>query len=211
MSAPATETALQVARCDGKLPPARSLPRRRTQTADQERNRRRSPDVVPRLRRFLRAGALFQADRDAASCGRRRSPPSPASAARAASRISSRRYGAHYIHGRSLAFASGRFAVPARPARVRVWRRRRPVLHRRQSLHPHGAQEHQADLRRHGQLGLRPDQETDLAHLTARVQEQDRHLGRGGLSHQPDEAGHRRRRHLRGPHHPLQSRTTSCR
>ena len=34
-------------------------------------------------------------------------------------------YGAHYIHGRSLPFASGDFALPARPARLRVRRRRR--------------------------------------------------------------------------------------
>ena len=103
------------------------------------------------------------------------------------------------------------FALAARPARLRVRRRRRPLLHRRQPFHPHRAQERQADLRGDGQLGLWPDQETDLAHLAARLQEQDRHLGRGGLPDQPDEAGHRRGRHFRRADHAAPTRITCCR
>ena len=120
-------------------------------------------------------------------------------------------HGAHFIHGRALPFASG--VSLSRPgfARLRLQRRRRRVFHRRQPLHAHRAQKHQDDARRHGQPGLRPHQKADLAHVAARFQEQDRHLGRGGLSDQSRETGHRRRRHRlwRAPRPRI--RTTSSR
>ena len=143
--------------------------------------------------------------------GTRRSPPSPASAAPAAFRISSRATARITSTAARCRFASGISPRAARSARVRVRRRRRRVLHRRQSFQPHRAQEHQDDLRRHGQLGLRPDEEADLAHVAARFQEQDRPTGRGGLSDQPDETGDLGRRNVRRAHarHEPESRVAN--
>ena len=50
--------------------PRRSPARRGAQRVDQKRNGRRSPDVVPGLRRFLRPRALLQADREAQTLAR---------------------------------------------------------------------------------------------------------------------------------------------
>src|SRR5216117_1977211 len=81
-------------------------------------------------------------------------------------------HGAHYIHGRAVPLASG--ISLARSACVPVWRRRRRILNRRQPSRSRRAQEHQPDLFHHGQLRLWPDEETNIADLTDRVQEQDR-------------------------------------
>jgi hypothetical protein len=87
-------------------------------------------------------------------------------------------HGVHFIHGRALSFASG-VSLSRPDLHVFVFGGDGDAfLDRRQSFHAHGAEEHQDDLRGHGQLGLRADQETNLPHLSARIQEQDRPLGR---------------------------------
>ena len=120
-------------------------------------------------------------------------------------------HGAHYHPRTRAAVCERHFPFAARPPRLRFRRRRRRLFHRRKSFQPHGAQEHQDDLLRDGQLGLWPDEKADLAHVAARLQEQDRPMGLGGLSDQPDEAGDRRRGHVCRAHDAHESRTTFCR
>ena len=57
----------------------------------------------------------------------------------------------------------------------------------------------QADLRHHGQLRLRADQEADLAHVADRLQVQDRPDRRDRPADQPDAHARQQRRHLRRP------------
>ena len=120
-------------------------------------------------------------------------------------------HGAHYIHGRALPFASG-ISLSRPDLHVFVFGGDGDAFSIGGNHFNHTARKNiKLTYVRHGQLGLRPDQEADLAHVAARFQEQDRPMGRGGLSDQPDEAGDRRRRHVRRAHHAHESRITFCR
>ena len=109
-------------------------------------------------------------------------------------------YGAHFIHGRAVPLAIRHQPGPARPARLSLRRRRRRLLHRRQPSQSRRAQEHQHDLRHHGQLRLWPDEEADLADVADRLQIEDRPDRRDRPADQPDETTHLRRRHLHRAH-----------
>ncbi len=120
-------------------------------------------------------------------------------------------YGAHYIHGRSLPFASG--ISLSRPD-LHVF-----VFGGDGDLFSIGGNHFTHTARKNVKLtcvamdnwvyGLTKKQTSPTS--PHRLQEQDRHLGRGGLSDQPDEAGHRGGRHAssRGPPAPI--RITSSR
>ena len=98
----------------------------------------------------------------------RKSPALPASAARRGFPYFVNAYGVHFLHGRAAAFATGVSLM-------------RPDLHvfvfggdgdafsiGGNHLNSRRPQEHQDDLRHHGQLRVRPDQEADVPDVADR-------------------------------------------
>jgi hypothetical protein len=140
--------------------------RHRAQTADEKRTGRRPPDLVPGLRRFFRAGPLFQIAGKAQAVARenrhhrrhRVFEPVSVFCARPTARIS---------------FMAARCPLPA------AFRSRAPTctfsfsaamatpFPSAATMSIIRAPEHQDDLRHHGQLGLWLDQEANFAHFAA--------------------------------------------
>ncbi len=97
-------------------------------------------------------------------------------------------HGAHYIHGRALPFASG-VSLTRPDLHVFVFGGDGDAFSIGGNHLNHTARKNiKMTYVHHGQLRLRPDQKADLAHVAARFQKQDRHLGRGGSADQSDEA-----------------------
>jgi len=116
-------------------------------------------------------------------------------------------HGAHFIHGRALPFASG-VSLSRPDLHVFAFSGDGDAFSIGGNHFTHTARKNiKMTLVVMEQSGLWPDEETDLAHVAARLQEQDRHLGRGGLSDQSREAGHRRWRVVCRPHHLDQSQS----